>query len=83
MNWIPNILRRGNDGNSPASLLDCLSLDLEVGRRDQRIHAFASIGSSTGETLIFDDKNGRLDEALTRLDELFESKSPPGSATGK
>ena len=75
MNWIPNILRRGNHGDSPASLLDCLSLDLEVGRQDQRIHTFAAVAPGTGETLFFDDKNGSLDEALSRLDELAEGKA--------
>ena len=74
MNWIPNILRRGNHGDSPTSLLDCLSLDLEVGRQDQRIHTFAAVAPGTGETLLFDDKNGSLDEALSRLDDLAEGK---------
>ena len=75
MNWVPNILRRGNHGDSPTSLLDCLSLDLEVGRHDQRIHSFAAIVPGTGETLLFDDKSGSLDEALTRLDGLAEGKA--------
>jgi len=34
MNWIASILRRGNHAESPSALLDCLSLDLEVGRDD-------------------------------------------------
>ena len=38
MNWIPNILRRGNHGDSPVSLLDCPSLDLEVSPKDGRIN---------------------------------------------
>ena len=75
MNWIPNILRRGNGGDSPLSLLDCLSLDLEVGRNDQLIHSLAAVAPGTGETLTFDDKNGSLDEALSRLDEQAEGKA--------
>ena len=42
MNWIPNILRRGNDGNTSPSLLDCPSLDLEVSPKDGRINLSAS-----------------------------------------
>jgi len=52
MNWIPSILRRGNSGDSPASLLDCLSLDFEVGRHDQLIHSCAEIALGTGEVSI-------------------------------
>ena len=42
MNWIPNILRRGNDGNTSPSLLDCPSLDLEVSPKDGRVNLSAS-----------------------------------------
>ena len=42
MNWIPNILRRGNDGNTSPSLLDCPSLDLEVSPKDGRFNLSAS-----------------------------------------
>ena len=75
MSWIPNILRRGNGGDSPVSLLDCLSLDREVGPNDQFIHSFAAVSPGTGETLTFDDKNGSLDEALARLDKLATGKA--------
>ena len=75
MNWIRNILRRGNRGDSSASLLDCLFLDLEVGRHDQCSHFFAAVARGTGETVLFDDRNGRLDVALSRLDELAEDKT--------
>ena len=75
MNWIPNILRRGNDGNSPASLLDCLSLDLEVSPKDGRINALAAVCPDTEESTAFDNKGDRLDEALARLDALAESKA--------
>ena len=42
MNWIPNILKRGNDGNTSPSLLDCPSLDLEVSPKDGRVNLSAS-----------------------------------------
>ena len=50
----------------------CLSLDLEVGVRDRRIHAFAAVRSDTDQSLIFpqDVKRGDLTEALSKLDEL-------------
>ena len=75
MNWIPNILRRGNDGNSPASLLDCLSLDLEVSPKDGRINALAAVCPDTEESIAFDNRGDRLDEALARLDALVENKA--------
>ncbi len=46
--------------------LDCLSLDLEVGRHDGRIHAFAAVRAGTGEALTF--HGGNLASALTELD---------------
>ena len=46
--------------------LRCLSLDLEVGRRDGRIHAFAAVRAETGEALTF--HGGTLAPALARLD---------------
>ena len=52
MNLIPVILVRGSHGDSPVSLIDCLFLDLEVGRHDQHIHSFAAIDPGTGEMLI-------------------------------
>ena len=75
MNRVPDIPRRGNHGDSPVSLLDCLSLDLEVGRQDQRIHSFAAVAPGNGATLTFSDNSGSLDEALSRLDEMAEGKA--------
>ena len=75
MNWIPNILRRGNDGNTSPSLLDCLSLDLEVSPKDGRINALAAVRPDTEESTAFDNKGDRLDEALARLDALAENKA--------
>ena len=42
--------------------LRCLSLDLEVGRRDGRIRAFAAVRTETGGALTFHD--GALGPAL-------------------
>ncbi len=75
MNWIPNILRRGNDGNTSPSLLDCLSLDLEVSPKDGRINALAAVCPDTEETLIFQGKEARFDDALARLKESSEDKA--------
>ena len=46
----------------------CLSLDLEVGRKDRRIHAFAAVRPDTGRQLVF--HGGDLPAALAKLDEL-------------
>ncbi len=51
----------------------CLSLDLEVGRKDNRIHAFAGLRSDTGERVVF--RGGSLAGALIRLDRLADGAS--------
>ena len=50
----------------------CLSLDLEVGKQDRRIHAFAAVRSDTGESLVYPGNSRRrdLNRALSKLDEL-------------
>ena len=48
----------------------CLSLDLEVGVRDSRIHAFAAVCQDTGQHLVF--RGGDLAAALAELDVLAE-----------
>ena len=60
----------GADDGMP--LFRCLSLDLEVGGRDRRIHAFAGVRSDTGMSLTFSDPGAGLSPALERLDELAE-----------
>ena len=45
--------------------LRCLSLDLEVGRRDGRIRAFAAVRAETGKALTF--RGGALGPALAKL----------------
>ena len=46
-----------------------LSLDLEVGRKDRRIHAFAAVRSDTGQRLVFTGRGG-LATALAGMDDL-------------
>ena len=48
----------------------CLSLDLEVGVRDRRIHAFAALRPDTGGRLVH--RGDGLSEALKELDALAE-----------
>ena len=49
----------------------CLSIDLEVGLRDTRIHSFAAVrGDRPDATLHF--RQGNLVAALERLDALAE-----------
>ncbi len=50
----------------------CLSLDLEVGRRNGLIRAFAGVRSDTGQTLTFPAPGGAFATALARLDDLAD-----------
>ena len=47
-----------------------LSLDLEIGKRDRRIHAFAAVRSDTGRSQIF--RGGSLAGALSKLDDIAD-----------
>lgn len=55
---------------SPSFAPRCLSLDLEVGIKDGRIHRFAAIRADTEQRLIF--RGGDLQAALAQLDQLAE-----------
>jgi ATP-dependent DNA helicase RecQ len=48
----------------------CLSIDLEVGRENGRIHQFAGVRGDSGEVVAF--AKGDLNAALARLDALAE-----------
>ena len=48
----------------------CLSLDLEVGREDRRIHAFAALRPDSGGRLVF--RGGNLRRESGKLDSLAE-----------
>ena len=74
-------------------LARCLSLDLEVGRADERIHALAGVRPDTGQSLVIPRVGDNLAPALARLDDLangadfvlghnvigFDLRSPAGS----
>ncbi len=53
-------------------LLRCLSLDLEVGRNDGRIHPLAVVRPDTDKSLTFTRRRRGLPQALARLDELAQ-----------
>ena len=59
-----------DDSDNP--LLGCLSLDLEVGRRDDRIHAIAGVRPDTGQSLTVRAASRGLDAALASLDRLAD-----------
>ena len=48
----------------------CLSLDLEVGKQDKRIHAFAAVRADTGQRFAF--RAGCLAARLAQLDDLAD-----------
>lgn len=48
----------------------CLSIDLEVGVRDARIHRFAAVRGDTGQSFVFE--KGDVAAALIRLDDFAE-----------
>ena len=50
----------------------CLSLDLEVGVQDHRIHKFAAVRPDTGRPLIFPAGDGGLAAALAKLDSFAD-----------
>ncbi len=59
------------DGDSRRSF-DCISLDLEVGVQDRRIHKFAAVRPETGQSLIFPGAGDGLAAALIKLDDLAD-----------
>jgi ATP-dependent DNA helicase RecQ len=48
----------------------CVSIDLEVGKKDGRIHQFAAVRGDTGGALVFN--GGDLARALAQLDDFAE-----------
>ena len=59
-------------GRRDHTLLRSLSLDLEVGRNDGRIHALAGVRPDTDESFTFARRRRGLPQALARLDELVD-----------
>jgi ATP-dependent DNA helicase RecQ len=58
---------------SPGVAPRCVSIDLEVGIRDHRIHQFAAVRGDTGATVVY--TKGDLQAALASLDALAASAS--------
>lgn len=52
----------------------CISLDLDVGRKDGRIRALGAIRGDTGERFSHSQRRG-ISEALSRLDDLADGAS--------
>ena len=59
-------------GNASNPLARCLSLDLEVGKGDERIHALAGVRPDTGQALTVPRVGRNPARALARLDELAD-----------
>ena len=59
-------------GNAGSSLSRCLSLDLEVGKGDGRIHAFAGVRPDLDRVLTYPTRRATLSSALARLDDLAD-----------
>lgn len=51
----------------------CLSIDLEVGKKDARIHQFAAVRGDTGAAFVH--KKGELTNALEKLDTFAEGSA--------
>ena len=63
----------GAEPDTTANLSEhCLSLDLEVGVEDRRIHAFAAVHPHTGKSLRFRAGRSNLGAALAKLDDLAD-----------
>ncbi len=67
---------RGNvvaaPGHAGGPLPRCLSLDLEVGKLDGRIHSFAGVRPDLDRVLTFPARRATLSAALAKLDELSD-----------
>ena len=61
------------EAESATISLRCLSLDLEVGKEDGRIHAFGAVRADTGRRLVH--SGGDLPAALAKLHELADGAS--------
>ena len=57
---------------SPDAHACCISIDLEVRKKSNRIHAFAGVRSDTGECVICSDAGRNSEPPLAELDELAE-----------
>lgn len=55
-----------------AGLSRCISVDLEVSTKDERIHSFAGVRLDTGESFAFPSGGRRFHRALAELDALAD-----------
>ena len=63
----------GAERDTTTNLSDrCLSLDLEVGVTDRRIHGFAAVRPDMGQSLRYPAGRGGLAAALNKLDDLAD-----------
>lgn len=80
-NWLPGGIQdsagsaysadsAGLQPGTPSFAPRCLSIDLEVGREDGRIHRFAAVRGDTGESLHY--RGGDLHAGLAKLDRMAE-----------
>lgn len=58
-------IKHDND-ESPERTPNCLSIDLEVGKADSRIHQFAAVRGDNNQSFCF--QKGKLEDALDKLD---------------
>ena len=62
----PSLAEQGPHPDTRSLSADFLSIDLEVGRHDSRIHAFGALRARSGQALTF--RSGDLAAALAKLD---------------
>ena len=55
-----------------SELSRCVSIDLEVSRDTERIHAFAGERPDTDRSVVFPERGRTLDQALAALDDLAD-----------
>ena len=69
-------------GDRDNVLARCLSLDLEVGRADERIHALAGVRPDTGQSLVIPRVGNNLAPALARTSLLRRLVEKDSGTTG-
>ena len=55
-----------------AGLSRCVSVDLEVSKKDERIHSFAGVRPDTDESFVYSSGGRRFHQALAELDALAD-----------
>ncbi len=65
-------MRRTGPTTSPDALARCISIDLEVSKKSNRIHAYAGVRADTGQCVTYSKTDQQPEPALKELDELAE-----------